>query len=196
MAYKRRLILASTSVYRRELLGRLRIPFEWFEPGVDEQPLAGESAEATALRLAEAKARSIARQHPDALIIGSDQVADLDGERLGKPGTHDKAVNQLRRASGRTVVFSTAVCLHDARTDLARLRLSATRVTFRRLDERQIQNYLLHEQPYDCAGSAKAEGLGIALIERIETEDPSSLIGLPLIALTQLLGEAGLPVLG
>ena len=196
MAYKRRLILASTSVYRRELLGRLKIPFEWFEPGVDELPLAGESAEATALRLAEAKARAIARLHPDALIVGSDQVADLDGERLGKPGSHDRAVQQLRRASGRTVVFNTAVCVHDSRADLARVRLSAARVTFRRLGERQIETYLLREQPYDCAGSAKAEGLGIALIERIDTDDPTSLIGLPLIALTELLGDAGLPVIG
>jgi septum formation protein len=196
MAYKRRLILASTSVYRRELLGRLKIPFEWFEPGVDEQPLAGESAEATALRLAEAKARAIAQRHPDALIVGSDQVADLDGERLGKPGSHDKAVHQLRRASGRTVVFNTAVCVHDSRANLSRVRLSAARVTFRRLGERQIETYLLREQPYDCAGSAKAEGLGIALIERIDTDDPTSLIGLPLIALTELLGDAGLPVIG
>jgi len=195
MAHKRRLILASTSVYRRELLSRLRIPFEWFEPGVDEQPLAGESAEATALRLAEAKARSVARQHPDALIIGSDQVAELDGERLGKPGSHDRALSQLRKASGRTVVFNTAVCVHDARADVARLRLSPTRVTFRKLGERQIESYLLHEQPYDCAGSAKAEGLGISLVERIETDDPTSLIGLPLIALTELLERAGVRVL-
>jgi septum formation protein len=196
MAHPRRLVLASTSVYRRELLGRLRIPFEWFQPGVDEQPLHGESAVATALRLAEAKARALAQSHSDALIIGSDQVADLDGERLGKPGSHDNALRQLRMASGRTVVFNTAVCVHDARANVSRLRLTAARVTYRELDERQIEIYLRREQPYDCAGSAKAEGLGIALIARMETDDPTSLIGLPLIALSELLGEAGMPVLG
>ena len=196
MAQRRQLVLASTSLYRRQLLGRLSFAFDCAPPGVDESSLAGESAAATARRLAEAKARAVAPTYPGALVIGSDQVAELDGERLAKPGSHDNALKQLRMASGHAVVFHTAVCLYDARLNLARVRLVPSTVNYRRLHEAQIETYLRHEQPYDCAGSAKVEGLGIALIERVETDDPTSLIGLPLIALTELLAEAGMPVLG
>ncbi len=188
----RRLVLASTSRYRRELLARLGLPFDCARPEADETPLAGEAPGQTALRLAEAKARAVQAAYPDALIIGSDQVASCEGRRLDKPGTHENAVAQLSFLSGRIASFDTAVTLLDSLADRAETRLVPCRVHFRRSDSARIEAYLRREQPYDCAGSAKAEGLGIALIERIETDDPTSLIGLPLIALTDLLGNLGL----
>src|SRR5512135_631258 len=191
MARSRQLVLASTSIYRRQLLQRLALPFECASPDIDESPLAGERPQDTALRLSLAKARAVAPRFPQALVIGSDQVAVHDGEPLGKPGSHARALAQLRSLSGGAADFHTAVSLLDARTHLV-----SCRVVFRELNDRLIESYLRLEQPYDCAGSAKSEGLGIALIQRIETEDPTSLIGLPLIALTTMLGQAGLAVLG
>ncbi len=196
MVQTRQIVLASTSSYRRQLLVRLGLSFECAAPGVDEVPLQDEAPSETAQRLAEAKARAVARRFSNALVIGSDQVAALGASRLGKPGNYANAVLQLRAASGRTVDFHTAVCLLDARTGQPRMRVVPCSVTFRELNERQIDAYLRREQPYDCAGSAKSEGLGITLISRIETPDPTSLVGLPLIALTELLAEAGAPVFG
>jgi septum formation protein len=195
MPQSRQLILASTSRYRRELLERLGVAFEAASPQCDETPLAGESPSATALRLSIGKAESLARAFPEALIIGADQVASSGSARLGKPGNHETAVRQLRALSGRSARFDTAVTLLDARGGKLQSRVVACEVTFRTLDSRRIEAYLQREQPYDCAASAKAEGLGIALIERIETDDPTSLIGLPLIALSEMLELAGLPVL-
>jgi len=192
MAQPRRLVLASTSRYRRELLERLGVPFDVASPGVDETPLPGEPAADTALRLSVLKARSL--RLDDALVIGCDQAAALEGRLLGKPGSHEAAAQQLRALSGKSADFHTAVSLLNAGTGEIQSRVVACRVTFRALDERRIESYLRREQPYDCAGSAKAEGLGIALIARIDTEDPTSLIGLPLIALTELLERAGMPV--
>jgi septum formation protein len=194
MAQPRRLILGSTSRYRRELLERLGLAFEIAAPRCDETPLPGEGAAATALRLSVGKAQSLAGAFPDSLIIGADQVASADGLRLGKPGGHENAVRQLRLLSGRSAQFDTALSLLDAREGTLQSRVVGCRVLFRTLDERRIEAYLRREKPYDCAGSAKAEGLGIALIERIDTEDPTSLVGLPLIALTAMLERAGLPV--
>jgi len=192
---RRRLVLASTSAYRRSLLERLGLPFDCAAPGVDESPRDGEAPAETARRLAPAKAAAVAARFPDALIIGSDQVASLGALRLEKPGNHANAVRQLQALSGRTAQFDTAVCVLDAARGTARSRLVPCRVTFRPLSDGVIQAYLRREQPYDCAGSAKSEGLGIALIERMETDDPTALIGLPLIALTELLAAAGLPVI-
>ena len=192
----RQLVLASTSPFRRELLSRLGIPFETTNPQTDESPFPNETPEATALRLSEAKARAVAHLHPDALIIGSDQVAVLDGVVYGKPGNHEKAVSQLRAMRGRTVNFFTGLCVFDSRTGDARVRGIPTLVTFRDLSDDAIENYLLRERPYNCAGSAKSEGLGIAIIARMQGDDPNALIGLPLIALCDLLADAGLPVLG
>jgi septum formation protein len=196
MAQPRKLILASTSSYRRELLERLGLAFETVAPGCEETPLPGETPTQRALRLAAAKARAAAPRFPGALIIGSDQVAMLGDEPLDKPGDHANAVRQLRRLSGRTATFHTAVALLDAANDSLQSRLVPCRVAFRTLAERQIETYLQRERPYDCAGSAKSEALGIALIARMETEDPTALVGLPLIALTEMLERAGLPVLG
>jgi len=189
----RRLILASTSKYRQSLLARLGLAFEVASPGVDERPLTAESPEDTALRLAVLKARSQERRFPDALIIGSDQVAAMGRERFGKPGEHQAAAQQLRTLSGKAVDFHTAVALLDTRTKTLQSRVVPCRVFFRTLDERRIEAYLRREQPYDCSASAKAEGLGIALIARMQTDDPSSLVGLPLIALSEMLERAGLP---
>jgi len=194
MEQSRQLVLASTSKYRKALLERLGLAFEVAAPGVDEAPLAGEPAQDTALRLSLLKAWALAPRFPDALIIGSDQVAASGGMRLDKPGDHATAVRQLRSLSGRAADFHTAVTLLDARSSAAQSRVVPCRVVFRTLDERRVESYLRREQPYDCAGSAKSEGLGIALIARLETEDPTSLIGLPLIALTEMLERAGLPV--
>jgi septum formation protein len=194
MAQSRRLVLASSSKYRQTLLARLGLAFEVSSPGVDEQLLPGESPEATALRLSLLKAKSQEKQFPDALIIGSDQVAAIGAERYGKPGSHANAVRQLRSLSGKALDFYTAVTLLDARTKKHESRVVACRVFWRRLDERRIEAYLRRERPYDCSASAKAEGLGIALIARMQTDDPSSLIGLPLIALSEMLERAGLPV--
>jgi septum formation protein len=192
---QRRLILASTSRYRRALLERLGMPFECADPNAPEAPLAGELPSHTALRLAEAKARAVSAGYPDALVIGSDQVASCDGLRLDKPGSHDNAVRQLTAVSGRAAQFDTAVCLLDTRSGWLAGRVVGCTVRFRPLSAATIEHYLQREKPYDCAGSAKAEGLGIALIERMDTEDPTSLIGLPLIALTELLAQAGFPVI-
>jgi septum formation protein len=196
MPATRALVLASTSRYRRELLARLGLPFECVDPDVDESPLQGEGPAQTALRLAERKASAVAARFPDALIVGSDQVASYGGTRLGKPGNHDNALRQLELLSGRTAHFDTAVSLLDSRSRALRSRLVPCEVTFRPLSRAQIEAYLRREQPYDCAGSAKSEGLGIALIAGIATEDPTSLVGLPLIALSELLAEAGMPALG
>ncbi|SAK69557.1 Maf-like protein [Caballeronia temeraria] len=194
-----RLILASSSPYRRELLGRLRIPFDVVSPDIDETPLAGETPETTAVRLSIAKARAAAGRigdgHASALVIGSDQVATFDGQQIGKPGTHEKAVAQLQAMRGRSVEFHSALCLFDSRTGDAQSADIVTRVRFRRYSDAQIEAYLRAEMPYDCAGSAKAEGLGIALLEAIESDDPTALIGLPLIALTGMLVNAGYPIL-
>ena len=195
MPQSRRLVLASTSRYRRELLQRLGLPFEAAAPHFDETPIRGEGSAATALRLSAGKAESLVRTFPDALIIGADQVASSEGRPLGKPGDHETALRQLRALSGKSAQFDTAVSLLDARAGELQSRVIACRVTFRSLNEEIIEAYLRREQPYDCAASAKAEGLGIALIERIDTEDPTSLVGLPLIALTAMLERAGMPVL-
>jgi septum formation protein len=193
MDQPRRLVLASGSRYRRALLERLGLPFEAVSPEVDETPRAHESPADTALRLSILKAKAVSQRGE--LIIGADQVASSGGRRYGKPGNHGTAVRQLRELSGKAVDFHTAVTLLDTRKDKHESRLVPCRVVFRALDERRIQAYLEREKPYDCSASAKAEGLGIALIERIDTEDPSSLIGLPLIALSEMLERAGLPVL-
>lgn len=195
MDQSRRLVLASTSKYRKALLERLGLAFEVAAPRVDEQALPGEAPADTALRLSILKARSLERRFADALIIGSDQVAASGSTRLDKPGDHATAVRQLRSLSGKTADFHTAVSLFDAKSKDLRSRVVPCRVTFRTLDDARIEAYLRREQPYDCAGSAKAEGLGIALIARMETDDPTSLIGLPLIALTEMLERAGLPVI-
>ena len=190
----RRLVLASTSPYRKALLERLGIAFDVAAPHVDERPLHGESPRDTALRLSALKAQAVRQSYRDALIIGSDQVALSDGRLLGKPGDHASAVRQLRALSGRTAEFHTAVTLLDAANSQSQSRIVSCSVQFRKLDDARIESYLRREQPYDCAGSAKIEGLGIALVERVDTEDPTSLIGLPLIALTEMLERAGLPV--
>ena len=189
------IILASTSRYRRALLERLAWPFEVEAPGVEEASLPGERPADTAVRLSLAKARAVAARHADALVIGSDQVAELDGRAVGKPADHADAVAQLRAASGRTVVFHTGVALVDARSGRARHRLVDVASTFRVLSDDDIERYLARERPYDCAGSVKSEGFGIALFERIESDDPTALIGLPLIAVAALLRDAGLDVL-
>jgi len=195
MLEPRRLVLASTSRYRRELLARLGLPFECADPGVDEALRAGESPAQAAHRLATAKAEAVARQFPQALVIGADQVAFCGEARLDKPRTHENAVRQLAAVSGKLATFETAVALLDARTGRTQARVVSTQVRFRTLSAEAIEDYLRREQPYDCAGSAKAEGLGIALLARIDSHDPSALIGLPLIALTEMLAAAGMPVL-
>ena len=191
----RPLILGSTSRYRRELLERLHLPFEVEAPHVDETPQAGERPEALARRLALAKARAVAARHPQAVVIGSDQVADLDGEPLGKPGTHERAVEQLRRMRGRTVIFQTALSVVCQSTGFEMSDLAAVQVRFRALTDAEIETYLRREEPYDCAGSAKSEGLGIALLDAIDSDDPTALIGLPLIRTCQLMRAAGLSLL-
>jgi septum formation protein len=192
---RRRLVLASTSPYRKALLARLGVAFEVAAPHTDERPLSGESPQSTSLRLAALKAQAVRAAHRDALIVGSDQVAMSNGRRLDKPGSHANAVRQLKSLSGKSADFHTAVALLDAANGSLQTAVVACRVHFRELDDLRIENYLQREKPYDCAGSAKVEGLGIALIARIETEDPTSLIGLPLIALTEMLERAGLPVI-
>ena len=186
------LILASTSRYRRELLERLRIPFRALAPGTDETPLPGEPPAALAERLALAKARALAAAHPDAVVIGADQVADVDGVAIGKPGNHARAVEQLRAMSGRTIVFQTALAVVRESVGFAEVRRVPVTVRFRTLADAEIEFYLRTEQPYDCAGSAKCETLGIALLDAIESDDPTALIGLPLIQTATLLRAAGL----
>lgn len=188
----RPLVLGSTSRYRRELLQRLQLPFDVDAPQVDETPRPGEAPVDLARRLALAKAQEVAARHPQAVVIGSDQVADLAGEPLGKPGTHERAVAQLRRMSGQCVVFQTAVAVVCQASGFVGQALAPVRVQFRTLDDDEIERYLRLEQPYDCAGSAKSEGLGIALLARIDNDDPTALVGLPLIRTAQLLRDAGL----
>ena len=184
-------ILGSTSRYRQELLSRLRIPFEVCAPHVDETPLAGEAPDALALRLALAKANAVAQQNPHAVVIGSDQVADLEGTPLGKPGNHANAVLQLQKMRGKTVIFQTAVSVVCLANGYERTELAAVKVRFRQLTDAEIEAYLLAEEPYDCAGSAKSEGLGISLLDAIDNDDPTALVGLPLIRTCQMLREAG-----
>ena len=181
------LVLASTSIYRSELLKRLQLPFETAAPGVDETALPGEPARATSLRLAQQKARAVAAKYPDALIIGSDQVALLEGEQLGKPLTHDNAVKQLRAMSGKTTCFFTALALLNSKTGNMQTEVAENYVTLRNLSDAEIEGYLLKEQPYHCAGSAKSEGLGIALMSKMTGDDPNALVGLPLILLIEML---------
>ena len=192
MSMRPTLILGSTSRYRRELLERLRLPFEVLAPDVDETPLAGEAPAALAQRLALAKAQAVSAKHPDAVVIGSDQVADLDGQPIGKPGTHERAVEQLRAMRGRSIVFQTAVAVVRASTGYVGTALAPVTVRFRDLSDAEIEHYLRTEQPYDCAGSAKCETLGIALLDAIESDDPTSLVGLPLIRTCALLRAAGI----
>ena len=191
----RTLVLGSSSRYRGELLQRLRIPFEVSAPDLDETPRPGEAPAALATRLALEKARAVARSWPAAVVIGADQVADLNGLPLGKPGTHTRATEQLRQMRGKTVVFQTAVAVVCVDTGFEQGSLAAVRVKFRDLSDAEIENYLLAEQPYDCAGSAKSEGLGIALLESIDSDDPTALVGLPLIRTCALLRAAGVTLL-
>lgn len=189
------LILASSSVYRRDLLTRLQIPFSCISPDVDETPLANELPQQTALRLAQVKAKKIAETNPQALIIGCDQVATLDDLQLGKPLNHANATHQLRMMRGREVIFHSALCLYNAVTHHMQAQVVPYVVKFRMLTDAQIENYLLKEQPYHCAGSAKSEGLGIAIIEKMTGDDPNALIGLPLIELVNMLQNEGVAVI-
>ena len=189
------LVLGSTSRYRRDLLARLGRPFSTDAPDVDETPQPGETPPALALRLALAKARAVAVRHPDAIVIGSDQVADLHGQPLGKPGTHARAVAQLQAMRGQAVVFQTAVSVVRPSTGFEATELAAVEVRFRDLSDAEIDSYLLAEQPYDCAGSAKSEGLGIALLDAIHSDDPTALIGLPMIRTCRMLRSAGYGIL-
>lgn len=193
---QRALILGSTSRYRRELLQRLRVPFEVVSPDVDETPHPSEAPQALATRLALAKAKAVAALHPNAVVIGSDQVADLNGEPLGKPGTHERAVLQLQRMRGQTVVFQTAVSVVCQASGFEQTELAQIKVRFRDLSDAEIEAYLRAEEPYDCAGSAKSEGLGIALLDAIDNDDPTALIGLPMIRTARLLRAAGIDLLG
>lgn len=195
MPDSRELLLASTSPYRKTLLQRLGLPFACADPGLEEHAQTGEAPAQTAQRLAAAKAQAVAARHRDALVIGADQVASCGALRLDKPGSHANAVRQLTAISGKTVRFDTAVALLDARSGALLERVVPSVVRFREITPAQIEDYLRREQPYDCAGSAKAEGLGIALIARIDSDDPTALIGLPLIALSELLAQSGMPVL-
>ena len=192
MSARPSLILASTSRYRRELLERLRLPFAVESPEVDETPQPGEPPAAMAQRLALAKARAVAARHPSAVVIGSDQVADLDGNPIGKPGTHERAIQQLRAMRGRQVIFQTAVAVVCRATGFVGTALAPVTVRFRALTDTEIEHYLRTEQPYDCAGSAKSETLGIALLDAIESDDPTALVGLPLIRTCALLRQAGI----
>ena len=189
-----KIVLASTSRYRRELLARLGLPFDVASPGVDESALPCEAPDTLAARLALAKARAVAATTPAALVIGSDQVAWCDGEPVGKPGTHENAVKQLRQLSGKIATFFTAVSVVNSDTGYAVSRIVPYEVGFRTLDDELIERYLRREQPYDCAGSAKSEGLGIALLTRMRGDHPNALVGLPLIALVDLLREHGITV--
>ena len=193
---QRALILGSTSRYRRELLQRLRVPFDVVSPDVDETPLPSEAPQALATRLALAKAKAVAALHPSAVVIGSDQVADLNGEPLGKPGTYERAVLQLQRMRGQTVIFQTAVSVVCQASGFEQTELAQIKVRFRELSDAEIEAYLRAEKPYDCAGSAKSEGLGIALLDAIDNDDPTALIGLPLIRTARLLRAAGIDLLG
>jgi len=190
-----KLILASSSPFRRELLSRLGLEFETVSPGIDERPLPDESAPQLAERLAQTKARSVAADHPQALVIGSDQVAIIGDEIIGKPGNHEKAVEQLKQASGKMMEFHTSVCLLNSATGHVQADIVPFTVKFRRLDIKTITNYLLRERPYDCTGAFKSEGLGITLLEYMRGEDPTALIGLPLIRLCRMLEQEGIRIL-
>ena len=192
---QRTVILGSTSRYRRELMNRLQLPFEVQAPDVDETPRPDETPRALAERLALEKAHAVAARFPEAVVIGSDQVADLAGEALGKPGDHERATAQLRKMRGQTLVFQTAVAVVCHATGFARSDLASIRVAFRDLSDDAIERYLRAEQPYDCAGSAKSEGLGIALLDAIDSDDPSALVGLPLIRTCRMLRAAGIDLL-
>lgn len=189
------LILASSSRYRREVLQKLHLPFSCISPEIDETPLDGESPEHTSLRLAEGKARKVAESQPDALIIGCDQVATVDGLQIGKPGNHENAVKQLTMLSGKEVIFHSALCLYDSHSQHMQATIVPYFVKFKALTPLQIETYLRLEQPYDCAGSAKSEGMGIALLDYMRGDDPNALIGLPVIALVNMLQQAGVDVL-
>jgi septum formation protein len=191
----RKLVLGSNSPYRREMLARLRLPFQVAASAVDETPLPAETPRQLACRLAMAKARAVAARFPDCVVIGSDQVADLDGRALGKPGSHARATAQLRQMRGKTVIFQTAVAVVCNNSGFAQLDLAMVKVKFRELSDAEIEAYLQAETPYDCAGSAKSEGLGIALLESIDNDDPTALVGLPLIRTCRMLRAAGLKVL-
>ncbi|MBL3589690.1 MAG: septum formation inhibitor Maf [gamma proteobacterium endosymbiont of Lamellibrachia anaximandri] len=192
----RTLVLGSTSPFRRELLNRLGIAFETASPEIDESPVPGEAPEALVTRLARLKAEAVRESWPDALIIGSDQVATIDGEILGKPGSHERAVEQLSKAAGKRVTFSTGLCLLNSRTGNTQICCEPFHVYFRQLGQQAIEHYLQREQPYNCAGSFKSEGLGITLFEKMEGDDPNSLIGLPLIRLVDMLANEGWDILG
>lgn len=189
-----KLVLASTSIYRKELLARLQIQFDIADPQTDESVLPGEAPAATAERLAVAKAKAVAGHFPGALIIGSDQVAFMDNLRFGKPLIRERAIEQLQAMRGRTVIFHTGLCLHNSETGRSRVCGVPTEVTFRQLSDEEIERYLDKEQPYHCAGSAKSEGLGIAILSSMRGDDPNALIGLPLIALCEMLRAEGVPV--
>ncbi|MBA3057880.1 MAG: septum formation inhibitor Maf [Gammaproteobacteria bacterium] len=193
---QRKLILGSTSPYRRELLERLRLPFEVAAPDVDESPQPGEAPQQLACRLAMAKARAVAARFPACVVIGSDQVAELDGQALGKPGNHARAVAQLQQMRGKSVIFQTAVAVVCIETGFAQIDLAQVKVNFRHISDAEIEAYLLAETPYDCAGSAKSEGLGITLLESIDNDDPTALVGLPLIRTCRMIQAAGIKVLG
>ena len=190
-----KLVLASTSVFRQQLLARLQLPYETDSPDVDETPLPHENVKQMVVRLAEAKARAVAQRHPHALIIGSDQSAELDGHKLGKPGAYDKAFKQLQQASGKRIVFQTGLCLLNSESHLIQTACVDYTVVFRKLSNAQIDAYLNREQPWQCAGSFKSEGLGITLFERFAGDDPTALIGLPLIKLVSMLEQEGVAVL-
>jgi len=194
-ASSRTLILGSSSRYRKELLSRLNIPFEVAAPEVDETPLFKETPRDLALRLALAKARAVASKYPEAVVIGSDQVADLEGQALGKPGNHANAVKQLQRMRGKTVIFQTALSVICLATGFEQTDLATVKVSFRDLTDAEIESYLKAEEPYDCAGSAKSEGLGIALLAAIDNDDPTALVGLPLIRTCHMLSAAGVKLL-
>ncbi|NDP37398.1 MAG: septum formation inhibitor Maf [Rhodoferax sp.] len=193
---QRKLILGSTSPYRRELLARLRIPFDVVAPDVDESAQSGEAPQQLACRLAMAKARAVAARSPACVVIGSDQVAELDGQALGKPGNHARAVAQLQQMRGKSVIFQTAVAVVCLDTGFAQMDLAQVKVNFRHISDAEIEAYLLAETPYDCAGSAKSEGLGIALLDSIDNDDPTALVGLPLIRTCRMIQAAGIKVLG
>lgn len=189
------LVLASTSPFRRELLAKLCLPFECAAPDIDESPIAGEKPSELVARLAEQKAKAVAHHYPNSLIIGSDQVAVLGEQMLGKPGSHARATQQLQQASGKCITFLTGLSLYNSENDTLQTDVVPFSVYFRELSENQIENYLQKEQPYHCAGSFKSEGLGISLFEKLEGEDPNTLIGLPLIRLIQMLEKEGVEVL-
>lgn len=191
----KKLILGSTSPFRKAILEKLQIPFETASPHIDEAARPGEKPEQLVARLAEQKAKAVAQTYPDALIIGSDQVAVLDGAIVGKPGNHDNAVTQLSRASGKRVTFLTGLCLYNSQSQHSQVEVVPFTVEFRELSTSQIENYLQREQPYNCAGSFKSEGMGVALFERLEGEDPNTLIGLPLIRLIRMLENEGYTIL-